>query len=92
MLTSVSGWASGIDIVGRRGGTTSVPYGRRGGTTSVPYGTRPLAQLYFGSRTDPVARIAMPFKKPKDIYKTCVWGDFQTFDCLNGRETIAGAS
>ena len=48
-------------------------------------------QLYFGSRTDPVARIATPFKKPKDIYKTCVWGDFQTFDCLDGRETIARA-
>ena len=49
MLTSVSGWASGIDIVGRRGGTTSVPYGRRGGTTSVPYGTRPLAGALFSS-------------------------------------------
>ena len=49
-------------------------------------------QLYFGSRTDLVARVATPFKKPKDIYKTCVWGDFQTFDCFNGRETIAEAS
>ena len=49
-------------------------------------------QLYFNSGTDLVARIAKPFRKPKNIYKTCVWGDFQTFDCFNGRETIAEAS
>ena len=43
MLTSVSGWASGIDIVGRRGGPTSVPYGRGGGPTSVPYARNELS-------------------------------------------------
>ena len=46
-------------------------------------------QLYFGSRSEPVAPIATAFKKPKDIYKTCDWEDFHTFHCLNGRETIA---
>ena len=49
-------------------------------------------QLYFGSRSEPVAPIATALKKPKDIYKTCVWGDFHTFDCLNGGETIWEAS
>ena len=49
-------------------------------------------QLYFGSRSDPVAPIATSFKKPKDIYKTCDWEDFHTFHCLNGRETIWEAS
>ena len=50
------------------------------------------SQLYFGSRSDPVAPIATSFKKPKDIYKTCDWEDFHTFHCLNGRETIWEAS
>ena len=50
------------------------------------------SQLYFGSRSDPVAPIATAFKKPVDTYETCVWGDFYTFDCWNGRETIWEAS
>ena len=62
------------------------PRNNLGGLITGPF------QLYFGSRSDPVAAIATSFKKPNDIYKTCVWVDFYTFDWLNGRETIWEAS